>query len=120
MGAGHFKIGDKIKQADGTVGVIANVVTIQQTQEMFNLTVSEAHMNEDIIQTANMNEDIVDIEANLSEDNEVVIFFNKYSLDGLIEKLTYISKHQGSGGHIHLDYDSGLEGNIRSVVIVRR
>ncbi|WP_156952911.1 polymorphic toxin type 47 domain-containing protein [Deinococcus frigens] len=43
MGAGHLKIGDKIKLADGTVGVIANVVTVQQTREMFNLTVSEAH-----------------------------------------------------------------------------
>ena len=43
VGAGHLKIGDKIKQADGTTGVVANVTTIQQTQEMFNLTVSEAH-----------------------------------------------------------------------------
>ncbi|MBB5297494.1 hypothetical protein, partial [Deinococcus metallilatus] len=37
------KIGDKIKQADGTTGVVANVVTLGQTREMFNLTVSEAH-----------------------------------------------------------------------------
>ncbi len=36
-------VGDQVKQADGTTGVIANVVTVQQTQEMFNLTVSEAH-----------------------------------------------------------------------------
>ncbi|WP_260177123.1 HINT domain-containing protein [Deinococcus metallilatus] len=43
VGAGHLKIGDKIKQADGTTGVVANVVTLQQTREMFNLTVSEAH-----------------------------------------------------------------------------
>ncbi|WP_240741115.1 polymorphic toxin-type HINT domain-containing protein [Deinococcus sp. Arct2-2] len=43
VGAGHLKIGDKIKQADGTLGTIANVITLQQTQEMFNLTVSEAH-----------------------------------------------------------------------------
>ena len=43
VGAGHLKIGDKIKQADGTTGVVANVTTVQQTQEMFNLTVSEAH-----------------------------------------------------------------------------
>ena len=44
VGAGDLKIGDKIKQADGTTGVVANVVTIQQTQEMFNLTVDEAHL----------------------------------------------------------------------------
>ena len=43
VGAGHLKIGDQIKQADGTVGVITNVVTVQQTQQMFNLTVDEAH-----------------------------------------------------------------------------
>ena len=43
VGAGHLKIGDKIKQADDTTGVVANVTTVQQTQEMFNLTVDEAH-----------------------------------------------------------------------------
>ncbi|MBZ9715041.1 polymorphic toxin-type HINT domain-containing protein [Deinococcus multiflagellatus] len=43
MGAGHLKIGDKIKQADGTIGFVANVINVQKTQEMFNLTVSEAH-----------------------------------------------------------------------------
>lgn len=43
VGAGHLKVGDKIEQADGTTGVVANVVTLQQTREMFNLTVSEAH-----------------------------------------------------------------------------
>ncbi|GAA0519848.1 polymorphic toxin-type HINT domain-containing protein [Deinococcus depolymerans] len=43
MGAGHLKIGDTIKQADGTTGLVANVTTVQQTREMFNLTVSEAH-----------------------------------------------------------------------------
>ncbi|GHG19374.1 hypothetical protein GCM10017784_08180 [Deinococcus indicus] len=43
MGAGHLKIGDQIKQADGTIGLVANVTTPGQTREMFNLTVSEAH-----------------------------------------------------------------------------
>jgi len=43
VGAGHLKIGDTIKQADGTTGLVANVTTVQQTREMFNLTVSEAH-----------------------------------------------------------------------------
>ncbi|WP_082688971.1 polymorphic toxin-type HINT domain-containing protein [Deinococcus actinosclerus] len=43
MGAGHLKIGDTIKQADGTTGLVANVTTVEQTREMFNLTVSEAH-----------------------------------------------------------------------------
>ncbi|WP_235910277.1 polymorphic toxin-type HINT domain-containing protein [Deinococcus kurensis] len=43
MGAGHPKIGDTIKQADGTTGLVANGTTVQQTREMFNLTVSEAH-----------------------------------------------------------------------------
>jgi len=43
VGAGHLQIGDKIKQAGGTTGVVANVTTLQQTQEMFNLTVDEAH-----------------------------------------------------------------------------
>ncbi|AFD28228.1 YD repeat protein (plasmid) [Deinococcus gobiensis I-0] len=43
VGAGHLKIGDKIKQANGTTGTVTNVVTVQQTQQMFNLTVDEAH-----------------------------------------------------------------------------
>ncbi|MCD0176483.1 hypothetical protein IHN32_11070 [Deinococcus sp. 14RED07] len=43
VGAGHLKIGDQIKQADGTIGLVANVTTLGQTREMFNLTVSEAH-----------------------------------------------------------------------------
>ena len=43
VGAGHLQIGDKIREADGSVGTVANVVTVQQTQEMFNLTVDEAH-----------------------------------------------------------------------------
>lgn len=43
VGAGHLKIGEKIKQADGTTGLVANVTTVQQTREMFNLNVSEAH-----------------------------------------------------------------------------
>ncbi|MBZ9751882.1 hypothetical protein K7W42_13560 [Deinococcus sp. HMF7604] len=36
-------MGDQIKQADGTIGLVANVINVQKTQEMFNLTVSEAH-----------------------------------------------------------------------------
>lgn len=43
VGASHLQIGDKLKQADGTVGMVADVATIQQAQEMFNLTVDEAH-----------------------------------------------------------------------------
>ncbi|GAA5532640.1 polymorphic toxin-type HINT domain-containing protein [Deinococcus aluminii] len=43
VGAGHLKVGDKIKQADGTLGVVANVITLQQTREMYNLTVDAAH-----------------------------------------------------------------------------
>lgn len=43
VGAGHLQGGDKIKEADGSVGTVANVITVQQTQEMFNLTVDEAH-----------------------------------------------------------------------------
>ena len=43
VGAGHLQIGDKIREADGSVGTVANVVTVQQTQEMFNLTVDTAH-----------------------------------------------------------------------------
>lgn len=43
VGAGHLKIGDKVKQADGTTGVVANVTTIQETKEMFNLSVGVAN-----------------------------------------------------------------------------
>lgn len=74
----------------------------------------EAYMDED----ARTN--IFDLEANLSEDGEVTIFLNKHALEHLIEQLVNISQHKKMGGHIHLDYDSGLEGNIRSIVIIRR
>lgn len=43
VGAGHLRIGDKVKQADGTNGVVSGIVTIQKTQDMYNLTVGEAH-----------------------------------------------------------------------------
>lgn len=43
IGAGHLKIGDKIRQADGTIGVVVDVVNIRKTEEMFNLTVADAH-----------------------------------------------------------------------------
>ncbi|UBV44770.1 HINT domain-containing protein (plasmid) [Deinococcus taeanensis] len=43
VGAGHLKIGDKVKQADGTIGLVANVINVQKAKEMFNLTISEAH-----------------------------------------------------------------------------
>jgi Bacterial EndoU nuclease/Pretoxin HINT domain len=43
VGAGHLQIGDKVKQADGTTGTVTNVFTLQQTQEMFDLTVDTAH-----------------------------------------------------------------------------
>ena len=43
MGAGHLKAGDRLKLADGSLGTMLNVTTVQQTREMFNLTVDEAH-----------------------------------------------------------------------------
>lgn len=43
VSAGDLKIGDEIKQADGTTGVVANIITLQQTREMFNLADREVH-----------------------------------------------------------------------------
>ena len=43
VGAGHLQTGDKLKLADGRVGEVLNVTTLQKTQEMFNLSVAEAH-----------------------------------------------------------------------------
>ncbi len=68
---------------------------------------------------ASMSDDILDIEANMDDKNEVTISFNKYCLGKLIENLTYIYHHEILGGHIHLDDDSGLRGNIDSVIIIR-
>ncbi|WP_189005210.1 polymorphic toxin-type HINT domain-containing protein [Deinococcus roseus] len=43
VGAGHLKVGDKLKQADGTLGEVKYVNTIQQARTMYNLEVQEAH-----------------------------------------------------------------------------
>ena len=43
VGAGHLKAGDRLKLADGSLGTVLNVTTVQQTREMFNLTVETAH-----------------------------------------------------------------------------
>lgn len=43
VGAGHLKIGDKLRQADGTLGEVRYVNTIHQTRTMYNLEVQEAH-----------------------------------------------------------------------------
>ncbi|MFC6593191.1 polymorphic toxin-type HINT domain-containing protein [Deinococcus lacus] len=43
VGAGHLQSGDKLKLADGREGSVVNVTTQAKTQEMFNLTVQQAH-----------------------------------------------------------------------------
>lgn len=43
VGAGHLKIGDKVKQADGTLGEVRYVNIIQESRTMYNLEVEEAH-----------------------------------------------------------------------------
>ena len=43
VGAGHPKAGDRLKLADGSLGTVLNVTTVQETREMFNLTVETAH-----------------------------------------------------------------------------
>ena len=43
VGAGHLQTGDKLRLADGRVGEVLNVTTLQKTQEMFNLSVQTAH-----------------------------------------------------------------------------
>lgn len=43
VGAGHLVTGDKLKLADGREGSVVNVTTQAKSQEMFNLTVAEAH-----------------------------------------------------------------------------
>ncbi|WP_425145248.1 polymorphic toxin-type HINT domain-containing protein [Deinococcus sp.] len=43
VGAGDLKPGDELKEADGGVGVVLNVLTVAQTRIMYNLTVDSAH-----------------------------------------------------------------------------
>ncbi len=43
VGAGHLKVGDKIRKADGTTGVVKYVNTVSETRTMYNLEVAEAH-----------------------------------------------------------------------------
>ena len=42
MGAGHLKIGDTIKQADGTTGLVANVTTVGQDGWLVHNDVGQA------------------------------------------------------------------------------
>ncbi len=41
--AGDLQIGAKIRQADGSYGLVESVVFVERTQWMYNLTVAEAH-----------------------------------------------------------------------------
>ncbi|MBB6099668.1 hypothetical protein HNR42_003126 [Deinobacterium chartae] len=42
MRAGHLEVGDKIKKADGTTGVVKYVNMVQETRTMYNLDVAVA------------------------------------------------------------------------------
>ena len=43
VNAGELEIGDAIRQADGTTGIVQAVVVVQRRQPMYNLTVAVAH-----------------------------------------------------------------------------
>ena len=43
VGAGDLKPGELLKEADGGTGTVLNVLTVQQTKTMYNLTVETAH-----------------------------------------------------------------------------
>ena len=63
---------------------------------------------------------VVDLEANIDDSGEVILCLNKHALDNLIEELQNISLAAVPGGHVHLDAEVGLEGNIHSLIILRR
>ncbi|MCE7989405.1 MAG: hypothetical protein DYG89_50275 [Caldilinea sp. CFX5] len=41
--AGELHVGDAVRQADGTTGIVQGVVVVQRSQPMYNLTVAVAH-----------------------------------------------------------------------------
>ncbi|MCE7989395.1 MAG: hypothetical protein DYG89_50225 [Caldilinea sp. CFX5] len=41
--AGDLHVGDAVRQADGTTGIVQAVVVVQRSQPMYNLTVAVAH-----------------------------------------------------------------------------
>lgn len=41
--AGDLQIGDQVRQADGSYGVVEAMTLVEQPQWMYNLTVAEAH-----------------------------------------------------------------------------
>ena len=43
VNAGELEVGDTIRQADGTTGMVQAVVVVQRRQPMYNLTVAAAH-----------------------------------------------------------------------------
>ena len=42
VAAGDLRVGDKIRRADGSYGLVAGIVVVEQPQWMYNLTVAEA------------------------------------------------------------------------------
>ena len=43
VGAGDLKVGDTLKEADGTIGTVTGVQTVTQSKQMYNLSVGVAH-----------------------------------------------------------------------------
>ena len=43
VNAGELEVGDAVRQADGTTGMVQAVVVVERRQPMYNLTVADAH-----------------------------------------------------------------------------
>lgn len=66
------------------------------------------------------NPEVYDFEANLSEERGLVLTLNDWSLEYLIEVLQDLKDVGISGRHFHFDKVSGLEGNVPSIIFMRR
>lgn len=65
--------------------------------------------------------DIYDFEANFTEEHGLIIQLNDNAREHLIEMLEYLGGDPKlSGKHFHIDEVSGLCGNIKSIIFIRR
>ena len=110
VGAGDLKPGDALKEADGGTGTVLNVLTVQQTKEMFNLTVDEAHtfyVGQEGWLVHNASGPIIPIPYGYGTDRQLYIeqVAKRYGIN-----------LKGSGVSIQLIYDDSINKNAASAL----
>ncbi|MEF2278159.1 hypothetical protein V3W47_07590 [Deinococcus sp. YIM 134068] len=59
-------------------------------------------------------------EVRLGNGGELTVTLGDRSIGYLIEMLWFLREGKSSGGRVRFDADSGLEGNVNSITLIRR